>query len=182
MKYRRINILGAAGAGKSTLAKTLYCELKQQGVANYEFAQERAKIWALDNKPIVGWDQLSVFCQQFEVEREFLKHDAVGIICECPLELNAFYFSQAFPALKPSIDVILAEYNNYFPALNIFCILPDEKFYQSHGRFENYSQVRKTQDKIWQAGILSAKDIQFSWGLSKENQQLVINTICQEIK
>ncbi len=174
--------MGAAGSGKSSLAGRLYHEFKQQGIANYELAPERAKLWALAGKSIDKWNQMQVFCEQFNVEREFLTNDDVGIICECPLELNAYYFGHALPEVKSHIDAILLEYNKTFPSLNIFCILPDEKFYQQKGRFGNYADSMKHQAKIWQNSILNVADIQFSWGFDPKYQDQVIKTICQEIK
>ncbi len=96
-----VNMFAGAGAGKSTMATTLFGLLKHHGV-NCEYVSEYAKTLAysgrLNLKPL---NQLKIFANQHE--RQFILNNKVDvIITDSPLPLSTVYNT---------------EHNNLFNAL-----------------------------------------------------------------
>ena len=71
-KIKRINFLGGACCGKSTVAPYIYSQLKMRGY-KASLAQEYVKEWAYLKRDATGFDQMLVFANQLNREELPLK-------------------------------------------------------------------------------------------------------------
>lgn len=87
-----INLIGAPGAGKSTLAAGLFYKMKRKYMS-VELVTEYAKDLTYDGHTTESMNQLSVFAEQHRrVDRLIGKVDYV--ITDSPLYLSAYYASK----------------------------------------------------------------------------------------
>lgn len=177
---RRINLIGAPNSGKSTLAARLFTEMKQQGIAGYELVLERAKPRVYNNMSMSDWSQFDLFCEQFRFEREFLANNNVGIVTDAPLELNAYYTLKAVPEIYGGLINILQKYDLDFPGINVFCLLPDEKFFQKSGRLHSHEESYKIQNEIF-ALMGKTFQIEYSFGFEPKYQDQIIKSIIARV-
>lgn len=144
--FRRINIYGASGVGKSTTAATIFAELKRERY-KCEFVQEEAKLWAYQNKSIRGWDQWDVALSQMDKERILLEAGVDFIVTECPLLLNAFY-GHKYKVPKYWLLRTQAElFEHKYPSINILLLMTDRPF-ETHGRFESQDESKQNEELL----------------------------------
>jgi len=142
----RINLYSGPGAGKSTLALWLTCELRKAGVFT-EFVDEWIKRWAYEKRKIEGWDQYVVFNNQLEKEEFFLRR-GVSIVSDSPLIMQMAYMKKYgherfIPLCLPA--ALLFEED--FPSVNIF--LDRGKLpYDTTGRWESYEEALEMDKQI----------------------------------
>ena len=108
-----VNLIGAPGAGKSTLAAYVFARLKMDGV-NCELVTEFAKdkVWEANNAALEN--QVYIFAKQYyRIDRCAGKVDV--IITDSPLILSGFYNrdSEIDKPLKELIAAINRKYTNY---------------------------------------------------------------------
>lgn len=108
-----INLVGAPGAGKSTLAAYVFARLKMEGV-NCELVTEFAKdkVWEKNNTALAN--QVYIFAKQYyRIDRCAGKVDV--IITDSPLILSGFYNRdpEIDRPLKDLIAAINRKYTNY---------------------------------------------------------------------
>ena len=107
-----INLCGAPGAGKSTLAAYVFAKLKMMGV-NCELVTEFAKdkVWEKNNEALSN--QIYIFAKQYyRTTRCAGKVDAV--ITDSPLFLSPFYNKDPDidEPLKEIVSKIVMKYDN----------------------------------------------------------------------
>lgn len=85
-----INLFGASGIGKSVTASRVYAETRMRGMRS-ELVREVAKKRAHANKPITGYDQVTIFGDQAEEEVIIYKSECDVLITDSPLLLCGAY-------------------------------------------------------------------------------------------
>lgn len=134
-----VNLYAGPGAGKSTIAAKVFCELKEDG-ENVELVTEYAKDVIWDDNTSLLKDSLYIFAQQLHrVERLRGKVDIC--IVDSPILLALFYGETVTPALK---EVALERYANFIN-LN----------YLIHRKYK-HCEAGRVHDEITSIGLDSA--------------------------
>lgn len=141
-----INLFGAPGTGKSTLAAGLFYHLKIKGL-NVELASEYIKDKFYEEAPYPYKDQLYTFAKQNKKIRQL--YDKVDyIVCDSPLLQGIVYENNEPEELKQTILAYFNRYNN----LNI--LLKRQHAYHQEGRVQTEQeadlvgqQIQDTLDK-----------------------------------
>lgn len=133
-----INLIGAPGAGKSTLAAGLFYQMKRSYM-NVELVTEYAKDLTYDGHSTENMDQLSVFSEQHRrIARLIGKVDYV--ITDSPLYLSAYYASKTDTPLSFR-DYVMSMANKY---QNLNYLVTRNHRYDPNGR----SQDEAAADRI----------------------------------
>lgn len=142
-KYRRINLFGAPGCGKSTVAAWLFSQLK---ILDYsvELVQELAKKYAYSKTSITSWDQLKLTTNQITEEDFYLKNNVKLIITDSPIAISYFY-SQDLP-YKEQILNLANIFEKQYKSINIY-IKPDTN-YNIEGRFHSKEEAENLDNQI----------------------------------
>lgn len=145
--YRRVNLYGGPGTGKSTTASDLFAEFKRKCVdgavdVQFELIQEFVKEWAWEKRSPEGFDQVFIFANQQRKEEIPLRGGVHHVFTDSPLFLGAAYarkyHSKTFNAL-----ISLAElHEEKYPGLHIFLDRGDRP-YVGKGRYEDAEKARK---------------------------------------
>jgi nicotinamide riboside kinase len=129
METKVINLVGAPGAGKSTIASQLFARMKWEGY-DVELVSEYAKELVWEERMETMKNEVYLFGKQHQ--RLFrLKNKVQYIITDRPLILSQFYNSKYGDSSQEFKNIVLHEvrkYNNF----NIF--LHRSKPYISKGR------------------------------------------------
>lgn len=134
-----INLFGAPGAGKSTMALGLAYSLKKQKL-NAELATEYAKDMTFDERWGTLRDQIYIFAKQRARIERLVPHCDV-IVTDCPVLLGANYYPELFP--DSFRELLLWSFNQH-DTLNLFLNRVHE--YQTTGR----RQTAEESDQIAQ--------------------------------
>jgi nicotinamide riboside kinase len=145
--FRRINLYGGAGLGKSSLASHIFSQLKQQ---NYrvELVQEYVKSWAYENRQISKFDQLYIFAQQLRREDIVLKANREQIVVtDSPIPMIVCYSEvYDFPNCN-CLKEISKNFEEDYPSLNFFLERRDCPF-DPCGRYETYEGAKEMDNRI----------------------------------
>jgi hypothetical protein len=136
----RVNLFSGPGAGKSTLALWLTCELRKAGIET-ELVDEWIKRWAYEKKHIRGWDQYYVFASQLEKEEFYLKNSVSCIVTDSPLLMQMAYMKkQGNDRFIPLCLAAAKMFEEDYPSINIF--LERGKLpYKEIGRWQTYDEA-----------------------------------------
>lgn len=113
MKGNVCNILGGPGCGKSTLAATLYVELKRQHI-DVEYVSEYAKELVYQENSVALKDQILVFAHQYHRLWTAAQHTHL-VITDSPILLSAIYN----PDTSHHFTALVVEMHKKFDTLNI---------------------------------------------------------------
>lgn len=148
-----INLVGAPGAGKSTLAAYVFARLKMEGV-NCELVTEFAKdkVWERNNTALAN--QVYTFAKQYY--RIYLCADKVDvIITDSPLILSGFYNKD--PEIDRPLKDLIAAINRKYTNYTYF--VKRVKAYDPVGRNETESEsdacVSRIKELLRQYGVVS---------------------------
>ncbi len=146
---RRINLFGAANAGKSANAGFIYSALKAKHY-NIELVREVIKKVIYRKSMITPWDQISFFGRQFEEEMDCLEKGGVQyIVTDGPLLLISIYAKiNKMPGWKHLFE-LEKQYEKEFPSINIFMNRKGIK-YSKIGRIHSETEVEEIDDIIKQ--------------------------------
>ena len=135
MNYRRINLLGGPGIGKSTTAAIVYGELKKRSY-NIELVSEYVKTWAIQNKKIQKYDQYYIFGKQQQYEYRYLSHGVDCIITDSPVLLSGIYTEKYF-GYEAADPIFRAGqlYEREFNSINLV-LQRDSSIFSQQGRYE----------------------------------------------
>lgn len=123
-----INLYGAPGSGKSTIASGLFYHMKMAGL-NVELIQEYIKSKLFEESPYPFKDQLYVFAKQNKRQRELIgKVDF--IITDSPLLMSLVYNSTEVQLFN---DLVIQYYNQYD---NMNFLLKRNHTYHTEGRIQ----------------------------------------------
>jgi nicotinamide riboside kinase len=148
MKLKKvINIFGAPGVGKSTLASGLFYRMKVNGFS-VEFVTEYAKECVFEERfNIIKEDQLYVFANQnrklFRLidQYEYVIMDSPLILSNVYIQKNSFYNVSKFSTL------VTSTFNRY-PNLNYFISLNDNFNFEQEGRVHSMEQSKHLENEI----------------------------------
>lgn len=121
-----INLYGAPGSGKSTIASGLFFHMKMAGL-NVELATEYIKSKVFEENPYPFKDQLYCFAKQHKKLRE-LNGKVDFIITDSPLLMSLVYNSTEVPLFN---DLVIQYYNMYD---NVNFLLTRQHAYHTEGR------------------------------------------------
>jgi hypothetical protein len=140
-KIRRINLYGGPACGKSTMAASIFAELKRAG-KNIEFVSEYIKLWTYI--PIVPTGYDSYYCQSKHIHKEdiILRAGTDLIISDSPVLLAYYYASHYNTPAQDAMLAIHKEFERDYPSINII-LEREDKFYDQHGRYENLEQSKE---------------------------------------
>lgn len=147
-KIRRINFLGGAGVGKSTMASIVYSIMKQND-QHVELVREYVKDWAYERRPINPYDQVYFFSKQMKKEYTVLNAGLKYIVSDSPLSLQIVY-AKKIGLPEATIDGLVkinTDFEKEFPSFNIFLERKDKK-YDEFGRYETKEQAMAVDELI----------------------------------
>ena len=151
MKYRRINLFGGPGVGKSICAAKLFGDLKLRGYL-VEQVSEYAKTWAHQKRAVDVYTQLYFLAKQIKSERECLTSGYDLIVTDSPLGLCPLYTSEYFPKdagwSTSSMWGYIRAMDEEYPPLNILISRDETVDYERNGRYQNITEARKIDDKL----------------------------------
>lgn len=108
-----IELFGSPGSGKSTMAASIFCQLKQRHI-NAEMVREYVKDWMWIDRQVDTFDQFYILGKQ--LQKESITYGKVDVLInDSPLWLVAFYeeyrlkihngpCTLAMHALQPMLD------------------------------------------------------------------------------
>lgn len=135
-KYRRINLFGRPGVGKSTVAAHIYHEMKVKNL-KVELVNEYVKSWAYMGRPIRSFDQVYIFGKQINAEDRLLFHSKLDyIIADSPVLIQCCYAELANDPVRHALRELVRLFDQKFKPLNIFLDRPPEN-HEDEGRFHN---------------------------------------------
>lgn len=138
-----VNLFGAPGAGKSTIAAYVFSQLKIAGI-DCELITEYAKDKYWEGSTAVFDNQLYIFAKQyFRMTRVAGKVDV--LITDSPLLLSLIYNPNRDLLAKPFDDLVLNLFNSFN---NINFLLKRVKPYNPVGRFQNESESDAVYENI----------------------------------
>lgn len=148
MKTIVINLLGAAGSGKSSLAGELFGKLKKAGY-NCEYVQEFVKKSVYEGNSAVLKNQLFVLANQY-YNIDLLRDKVDIIITDSPLLLSIFYNkyfdkSNSFRIPDEIFEGLTMYVHSTFDNLNYFIKRNHE--YKREGRYQDETRARE-EEKI----------------------------------
>ena len=121
-----INVYGAPGSGKSTIASGLFFHMKMAGL-NVELALEYVKSKVFEDNTYVFKDQLYCFAKQQKKLRE-LNGKVDFVITDAPLLMSLIYNQTEVPLFN---DLVVQYYNEYD---NMNFLLKRNHTYHTEGR------------------------------------------------
>jgi nicotinamide riboside kinase len=143
---RRINLFGAAGTGKSTLAAKIFAALKEKH-HDVELITEYIKPWAYEGRKAKSYDSLYVFSKQVKAEDTILR-SVNAIVTDSPVLLNAAYgVYYKFPAAEELVG-ISKKFDIQYPVLNLR-IERTVKYVQK-GRYESKDEAHTFDEFLFQ--------------------------------
>lgn len=153
MRSRLVNIFGAPGTGKSTLAAGLVHALKMDG-HEAVLVPELFKVLALKNHQPTYLDEVLLFGKQIEIESQYYGL-AKFIVSECPLELHAFYVDYGNIASESgavfgergtdAASQLVRRLRHTRPEVSVdnFVLMPGSFAYSREGRYQNEQESNR---------------------------------------
>lgn len=147
INYRRIALYGGPNAGKSSMAGFIYSRLKAKHY-DIELVREVIKKYIYRSEKITNWDQIPLYGLHVRDEIDYLhKGNVKYIVTDGPTRLIAIYaMINKMPGWKHLFQ-LEDEYNNHFPALNIFLNRKNIRF-NNEGRIHNKIESEKVDEII----------------------------------
>lgn len=141
-----INVFGAPGAGKSTIASGLFYSLKLMN-KNCELVSEYAKDLVWEDRQITLENQIYIFSKQFH-KLERLKNKVDLVVTDSPILLSMMYADLCKTKWPNSFkQLILDIYNNHgFENINV--LLKRNHNYENVGRYQTEQQSNELHNKI----------------------------------
>lgn len=151
-KLKVINLWGAPGSGKSTIAAGLFHHMKVHGYS-VELINEYAKQMTYERRhPDHFKNQLYITAKQHNKQMHLLHHDIDVCITDSPLPLGLLYVPENyFPSYEPLVWETYDSYDNYNVILN-----PTHQ-YQAVGRNQTEVEAKIIQQQMIQ--LLEARGI-----------------------
>ena len=150
MKTLVVNLLGAAGSGKSVLAAKVFAELKIRGF-NCEYVQEFAKDVVYEENFKRLHNQGSLLQNQYD-RLDKLRGKVDIIVTDSPLPLSIFYNenfnkTDTFKIPDDIFNEIVKFYYSTFDNLNFF--IKRNHQYKKEGRYQDESEVLMQEKQIY---------------------------------
>lgn len=146
-----VNLYGGPGSGKSTIAASLFAELKWKGI-NCELVTEYAKDKVWEGSFNILDNQLYIFAKQHH--RLFrLKNKVDVIITDSPLLFSLFYGKDMPQCFK---ELVISSYKNFN---NIDIFLERQKEYNPAGRMQ--SELEAKEIDVYLKDILNENEVEY---------------------
>src|SRR5687767_6624544 len=129
--YRRVNLFGRPGVGKSTTAARIYQEMKVRGIS-VEIVNEYVKLWAYACRPIKTFDQVYVFGKQMHAEDRLLAAGVDFIISDSPLLIQCCYALLDKNPVRPDLLSLVRKFDEVYKPLNIM-LTREAPDHETHG-------------------------------------------------
>lgn len=146
---RRINFLGGACTGKSTIASYVFSKLRKNGYSA-ELTGEFVKEWAYTGRIATKFDGLATFSNQLYREELPLKNGVDLVVNDCPILLNVVYSEIDSVGIEGPMLQILSKFEECYPSLNIF-LERDGIDFESEGRYGDLDLAEKMDGEILNA-------------------------------
>lgn len=144
-----INIFGGPGTGKSTLAASLFAEMKKSGY-NVELITEYAKQMVFEERMnVLTEDQLYVFAKQHR-KILTLKNTVEYVITDSPFIQGIVYLNASIYNALQFENLVLITFNSY-PNLNIYLNRSGLIPYEEMGRYQDEDGAKALDHKIYYA-------------------------------
>lgn len=135
-----VNFYGGPGTGKSTMAASVFAELKWRGY-NVELVTEFAKDLVWEKRFNTLDDQIYIFGKQYH--KLYRLRDQVDfIITDSPLLLSLHYGAKLPDSF---LDMVLETYESFD---NVDIFLEREKDYNPAGRYQTKEEAKAIDDKM----------------------------------
>jgi energy-coupling factor transporter ATP-binding protein EcfA2 len=166
-----INLFGAPGAGKSTLALLVAGLLKSQHPdLTVECPDEIAKLVVYDESPKVLRCQLYIAGRQFWQIARCEGHADV-VVCDSPVLLSPVYGTEHGQSLPPAFFDVCAHYHAEFPSLNYFVMRAHQ--FETRARVHDQSDERRLENKISEALVRAKAPFRTTTSSFAEAQRIV---------
>lgn len=165
-----VNFYGGPGTGKSTVAASVFAELKWRGY-NVELVTEFAKDLVWEKRFHTLEDQIYIFGKQFHKIHRLI--DQVEfVITDSPLLLSLYYGSALSKEFK---DLVYSEYKKLD---NIDIFLKREKEYNPKGRMQTLEEAKEIDKNL--INLLSKYSNSYSFAAgTKETIPQIVNYILE---
>ena len=178
MKLKKvINLFGAPGCGKSTIASGLFYKMKINGYS-VEYVTEYAKDCVFEERlNLLQEDQLYIFAKQ---NRKLfrLKDVYEYIIMDSPIFLSNFYFNlNSFYNSRDFFNLVNSTFNSY-PNLNFFIELNESFAFETEGRLHDLNESKLMEEKL--KSICYRYKVDFTGTFINDNS--IINKIYEVIR
>lgn len=140
LKYRRINLFGGGGIGKSGLAGYLFWRLKKDQFKVFQ-APEYIKLWTYINREPESFDQVTVFGHQMKYEELPLRQEDL-IVSDSPLFQQIVYAKHNNTAGWEGLLKIAQEFEKTYPSINLMLDRTNVN-YRSEGRYRDLEYAQK---------------------------------------
>jgi hypothetical protein len=160
-KFRRVNLFGRPGVGKSTVAAHIYHQMKVKDL-KVELVNEYVKAWAHMGRPIRSFDQVYIFGKQLNAEDKLLFHSNLDyIVSDSPILIQCCYAKLANDPVAPSLRELVRLFDEKFKPLNIFLDTKIDK-HEDAGRFHNL-ESSKAAAEIMKATLTEEYGSYITW-------------------
>lgn len=171
-----VNLLSGPGAGKSTLAASIFSELKWKGV-DCELVTEYAKDKVWEESFTTLSNQLYVLGKQ--AHKNFRLNGKVDVmITESSVLMSLLYSKEPRHKTEEFIKVTVDEFKHYN---NINFFVERNDHYVQNGRYQTHKEALKIDDKI--LSVMDDYDIDYKRiPFKKESVDIIVSEILNELK
>jgi hypothetical protein len=155
MKTKFINLFGAPGAGKSTVAAGVYSQLSQRGY-DVELVPEFAKELVWEDNASALTNQAYVTARQFYMIHR-LDGQCRWVITDSPALLGAAYCTQDYPQCY--IDTLKWYHSQTDSNMNYLIERADSVVFQQKGRVHSEHESAMVHDRI--TTLLESTEVEF---------------------
>jgi nicotinamide riboside kinase len=143
MAMKVINLFGAPGSGKSTMAARIFADMKCRGI-KVEYTDEYAKRKVYEGNSKALGCQPYIMAQQL-YKLEILENDADFVITDSPVLLSCLYNSR-YP--QNSFNHFTIDAFNQFNNNNLVLLRDYKSEVQGFGRIHNHLQCVEIQNRM----------------------------------
>ena len=162
-----INFYGQPGAGKSTLAASLYAQMKKSGY-NVQLLTQYAKDCVYQDRLFTVKDQLYLLSKQNHKLLTYQNKHVEYVITDSPLLLCGIYCYISNTNHLPIKEFKELAYaiNKSYTNINFFVERGNDIQYQNNGRFQNSEEAKKIKKQL----------LNYLNNELKEEYQIILNT------
>lgn len=172
-----VNLFGAPGAGKSTLALIVAGLLKSEHPGlTVECPDEIAKLVVYDESPKALRCQIYIAGRQFWQVARCEGHADI-VVCDSPILLSPVYGTEHGQTVPPSFFDVCAHYHAAFPSLNYFVMRTHQ--FETRARVHDASDELRLGNKISEALYRAKVPFKTTSSSFAEAQRIVAEAACE---
>lgn len=172
-----INLFGAPGVGKSTIAAEIFAKLNVSG-ESCELVREFVKLWSWENKPVTPLDQIYLLGKQ--VRSEAMLYGKVRyIVTDSPILLVGAYQQLFFGGsyIQEAAMSIMEEARERYGITYKNYVLPKVVEYKTEGRYHSEEDAHRIGAFIPNYLTLSAESYKIVTTEANERSDYIIKDI-----